>query len=374
VDTLTYPISTASYRLKVQYGYQNGLSNQVTHANAGTAYWAANSTDVRGHITKATLGNNVVTLRTFDSITGWLSLIKSVLTTNPAGLQNEGYLYDAVVNVTQHQSNNAGFNDNYFYDNLYRLEHSTLNGTTNLTLTYFPNGNIKTRSDIANGAQWTYGDPVHLHAVTQAGSSANTYTYDNNGNAITRNGLGITWTSYNHPSVISSAGESVQFTYNQDHLRWSSIYSGPGGSETTYYIGSLLENEVTSGDNDYRYYINAGGTKVAIVSRPSTGGSITRYIREDLQGSIAGIENSSGTDAASLSLVKESFAAFGLRRNCCTGSGPPTSGMLADQFRHAAGVHRADGARKHGLQRHEWQGSGCGDGEVSVGGSLCFGS
>src|SRR6185437_246123 len=80
------------------------------------------------------------------------------------------------------------------------------------------------------------------------------------------------------------------------------------------------------GVNDYRHYIYAGGTKVAVVSRPSTGGSTTHYIREDLQGSIAGIENSTGTN---LSFVKESFTAFGLRRNCCTGSGPPTSGMLA---------------------------------------------
>jgi RHS repeat-associated protein len=60
------------------------------------------------------------------------------------------------------------------------------------------------------------------------------------------------------------------------------------------------------------------------VSRPSTGGTTTHYVREDAQGSIAGIENSDGS-----SLVKESFTAFGLRRNCCTGSGPPTSGMLA---------------------------------------------
>src|SRR5262249_43008924 len=49
----------------------------------------------------------------------------------------------------------------------------------------------------------------------------------------------------------------------------------------------------------------------------------THYIREDAQGSVAGIENSDGT-----SDVKESFTPFGLRRNCCSGSGPPTSGML----------------------------------------------
>jgi RHS repeat-associated protein len=329
LDTLTYPTSTSGYRLKLQYQYQNGVLQQISDSNApSTVFWTANTTDVRGHITQETLGNGVITQRAFDAITGWVSSITSGPSTSPAALQNEGYLYDQVGNVTLHQSNNAGFSDNYYYDSLYRLEHSTLTAggstTTNLSLTYFPNGNIKSRSDVAGGATWTYGDPVHLHAVTLAGSSANTYTYDYNGNAITRNGFSISWTSFNHPSTINSAGESVQFAYNQDHLRWSSIYSGPGGNETTYFIGGLVEKVVTTGVNDYRHYIYAGATRVAVVSRPSTGGTTTHYVREDAQGSIAGIENSDGS-----SLVKESFTAFGLRRNCCTGSGPPTSGMLA---------------------------------------------
>jgi len=56
-----------------------------------------------------------------------------------------------------------------------------------------------------------------------------------------------------------------------------------------------------------------------------------RYVREDHEGSVAGIENSDGT-----SYVKESFTAFGLRRTPCTWAGNPTGGSLTK----IAGVSR----------------------------------
>ncbi|HTE41481.1 MAG TPA: hypothetical protein VK629_11665, partial [Steroidobacteraceae bacterium] len=34
VDTLTYPTSTSSYRLKLQYGYANGILNNIKDFNA----------------------------------------------------------------------------------------------------------------------------------------------------------------------------------------------------------------------------------------------------------------------------------------------------------------------------------------------------
>jgi hypothetical protein len=107
---------------------------------------------------------------------------------------------------------------------------------------YDGSGNITSRIDLAGGAAWTY-DTTHKHAVKLAGSSANSYTYDLNGNATSRNGLGITWTSFNHPVLInnSGGGESVQFAYNHKHERWSATLTNSAGVETTYFIGDLME-------------------------------------------------------------------------------------------------------------------------------------
>src|SRR6185437_6576114 len=227
-------------------------------------------------------------------------------------------------------------------DDVYRLDHSSLNGTTNLQMSYTPTGNITSRSDNAGGTAWTY-DASHLHAVVQAGSGGISYTYDADGNAISRGGQPITWSSYNHPLAISSpSGESITFAYNHNHERWRSIYSGSSGTETTYFVGTQLEKVITAGNVEYRHYIFAGNEKVAVYSRTSAGTNTLRYIREDHQGGVSAILNADGS-----SYVKESFAAYGARRSSCTWSGPPTSGNLAlinNVTRHGYTWHTALGA------------------------------
>jgi hypothetical protein len=84
-----------------------------------------------------------------------------------------------------------------------------------------------------------------------------------------------------------------------------------------------MEKVNAAGVVDYRHYIFAGGTKVAVYSRATAGVNTLRYVREDHQGSVAAILASDGG-----SYVKESFTAFGARRNACTWSGPPTNGQL----------------------------------------------
>jgi RHS repeat-associated protein len=341
LDSLTYPVSTSSYRLKLKYNHENGLLKSVADFNApSTVFWTANTVNPRGQVTQETLGNNVITNRTYDAVTGWLSSLQSGVG-GGGTLQNESYLMDLVGNVIQRQNNQAGLTENFFYDNLYRLDYSQLNGVENLNLSYDATGNILTRSDVAGGALWTY-HATKKHAVTQAGSAAYNYTYDDNGNVTGRHGLSVTWTSFNHPSLINGAsGESVEFAYNHKHERWRAILNSSSGIETTYFIGELLEKVVSVGTSDFRHYISAGSTHVAVYSRTSSGVNTLRYIREDHQGSIAGILNANGT-----SFVKESFTAFGNRRSSCTWSGPPTSGQLAKMksvTRHGYTWHTALG-------------------------------
>ena len=65
------------------------------------------------------------------------------------------------------------------------------------------------------------------HAVVSAGS--NSYTYDANGNLITRNGSSVTWTSFNLPVTINDPSNFyAQFDYAPDRSRWRQVstYSG----------------------------------------------------------------------------------------------------------------------------------------------------
>jgi RHS repeat-associated protein len=325
LDTLTYPTSTSAYRLKLQYLYQNGLLQQVKDFNATTVFWTANAQNPRGEVTQETLGNGVITNRSFDAVTGWLASIQAGVGGGTA-LQNQSYLYDLVGNVTQRQNNTLGLTESFCYDNVYRLDHSTLTGlctgTTNLQMAYDVMGNITSRSDIGAGAAWTYST-THKHQALQAGDASHTYTYDANGNAMTRNGLGISWTSYNYPLTINATGETSTFSYGPNHEKWKQVYTSATGTETTTYYGNALEIVLTSAGTDWRHYILAGGDPVAIYSRTTAGVNTLRYTLEDHLGSPSAIMSSTGA-----LLVSENFAAYGSRRNPVTWSGAPTSGDL----------------------------------------------
>jgi RHS repeat-associated protein len=220
--------------------------------------------------------------------------------------------------VTQRQNNNAGLTENFYYDSLYRLDHSSLVGTTNLQMTYDAMGNITARSDVAGGAPWTY-DATRRHAVLQAGNANYTYTYDANGNAATRNGYAIVWSSYNYPTSINGNNKNIALFYGPNRQRYKQIYSSDSVTETTFSVGGLMEKVIVGGISDYRHYIRAGNELIAIVSRQSSGTNAIHYILSDHQGSLDRL-----TDASGALTIGESFNAFGTRRDPNTWSGTPT--------------------------------------------------
>ena len=328
LNTLTYPASTSGGPLQLQYQYQNGFPLSVTAVISGSpnvTVWQANTTNAAGQVTQETLGNGIVTNRAYDAVTGWLSSIQSGVN-GGTGVQNQSFLYDLVGDVTQRQDNNLGLTENIYYDYDYRLSTSKLGGIQNLGITYDLNGNITSRSDVASGATWTY-DPVRKHAVTQAGSSAYSYSYDGNGNAITRQGSSIAWSSYNYPTSISagsgSTAESVGFSYGPDRQRWQQTYAGNSTTETTTYVGGLMEVVTSGGVTTYRHYIPGNGSTVAIYSRNSSGVNVWNYVLTDHQASASAITNSSGG-----AVVNESYTPFGVRRNPTTWSGAAVNADL----------------------------------------------
>ncbi len=251
-----------------------------------------------------------------------------------SGVKNLAFLYDEMGDVSQRQDNNLGLTENAYYDNDYRLTSTTLNSTQNLAVTYDDTmGNITSRSDVAGGATWTYSS-TQKHAVTQAGSSSYQYGYDANGNATTRQGNSIIWSSYNYPTTVNagsgSTAETVAFSYGPDRKRWQQMYAGNGTSETTNYVGGLMEVVSSGSTTTYRHYIYAGSEPVAVYARSSAGNALN-YVLSDHQGSNSDLTNSSGA-----SVVNESFTPFGQRRNPRTWSGAASNSDLTT----AAGITR----------------------------------
>jgi RHS repeat-associated protein len=321
LDTLTYPASTGSNPLKIRYAYDYGQLRHIKEcanpdcSTLGTTYWSANSVNARGQITEEALGNSLVSTRVFDSVTGWLKSIKTG-PSSTATVQDLEYEWDLVGNLKKRKDlNQSPLTEEFFYDDLYRLDYSTLNGVTNFDVGYDALGNITSKSGVGTYAY--HGTKKHQVVSTSNGW---TFGYDANGNMNSGLGTSSTWTSYNLPASIASTTNYSNFSYTPDRQYWrqDSNYAS-GGASTTIYVAGLLEKVSTSAGTDYRHMIRAGASTI-IVSRQSSGTNSVYYVTSDHLGSSSAITDSSGGI-----LVNSSFGAFGARRGS-NWAGSPSAG------------------------------------------------
>ena len=335
LETTTYPTSTtavAGSRFKVKYEYDYGLLKRTRDFNTpATIYWEQVATNAAGQAIDEQLGNGLHTYSYFDGITGLLGTRQSGSSNQ---VQKLAYQWDKVGNLTQRRDVAQNLTEDFYYDNLNRLDYSRLNGvaTPNLDVGYDALGNITSKTSIGS---YTYSSActgstrcaaaTRPHAVSAAGG--NSYAYDYNGNMTTRNGSSIAWTSYNLPSTINKGGNSSQFFYGADRQRYKQIAvtaaggSLPAGTETTIYVGSLYERVTKpSGVIEHKHTIMAGGEAIAIRTLRSNSANDTRYLHKDHLGSVDVITNESGTVVQRLS-----YDAFGKRRDAAVWAGAPNS-------------------------------------------------
>ena len=214
---------------------------------------------------------------------------------------------------------------------------------------------------MGNSTYPTAGQP-RPHAVTSLTGTFNgitnpSFVYDANGNMTNRasSTQNIYWYSFNYPSSIAATdatgAEEVQFNYGPERGRWKQIYTGPSGTETTYYVGggssvapALLDVVYSGGTTNYRYYLYAGAEAIGVYSR--AGSTYTmNYALSDHQGSLSAFISGAGSKD-----VGESFSAFGQRRDPSTWSGPPST----------ADLNAIAGISRQGYTLHTWLGQSMG--------------
>ena len=320
LNSLTYPDSNGQ-RLRLQYEYQNGELKRVKDYNqTWITFWEAVANNARGQNIEEQNGNGIKTVMGFDEVTGRMDYIQSGLW-GGTGTQNLAYAWDKVGNLTQRQDNNQGLSENFYYDNLYRLDYSQLNGSTNLDLQYQANGNIEFKSD----AGWYGYNATKVHAV-EGTTFGKSFSYDGNGNMTYSSDNGsITFYGNNLPKfVYKDANNTSHFHYGPDRNRWRHAYKANGTDFNTIYVESLFEKVTDSGSGKvtFKNYIRAGGMMVAMKARDSWGADNTTYLHGDHLGSV-----SNYTDGAGSSMVAASYDAYGDRRGA-NWTGDPTSGEL----------------------------------------------
>jgi RHS repeat-associated protein len=337
LEILTYPASTPEpgvpdYRFAVRHEYTNGFLTSVRDTRPpGTVFWSASASDAFGNVTSEQLGNGLSTTRTFDAVTG---LINSIQTVKAPGTpaQNLTYQWDKVGNLKQRKDVQQNLTEEFYYDNLNRLDCSTLNIAPqtncaaltavqkNLDVDYNQLGNITSKTGLGT---YQY-DANKKHRLLSTSSGGHSYAYDANGNVNNRDGFGINWYSYNLPSLINGAGgSSSQFFYTAERERWKQVAMYGSTEEHTTYIGGLVEKRRLGGAGgvtSWRHYIAGGSGPVAVYTRKSAGANELHYLTHDHLGSVDSISNSTGTVETALS-----YGAFGERRNAAGWTGNPTT-------------------------------------------------
>jgi RHS repeat-associated protein len=320
LHTTTYPTGPGGVQLKIKRSYSNGYVSRIRDFTGnvdGTNYWTLGTMDPQGHAIDESYGNSLHVISGFSPLTGEIDYRQSGTGGSLTNVQNLGYNWDTGGNLVERQDLRQSKTEHFYYDNLDRLDYSTLNGTTNLDLAYNLVGNVTSKSDVGS---FTF-HATKKHAVTAAGS--NSYAYDANGNMQTRNGSTIAWSSADLPTTINHGSLSAQFSYTPTRKRWRQSSSYSTGTETTIYVGSDLEKLTTSVRTHWKHRIHTPSGFV-VVNRRSDGTNQTLYVPSDHLGSSDAV-----TDASGAVLVRPNFAGFGSRRDSDWDGAPPAADWQA---------------------------------------------
>ncbi len=305
-----------------QYTYQNGYMSSLREArDSSLVYYQPQAMDAWGNITRWTLANGATGNAQFDAQTGFLEALFA--TNGVISVQDHLYEYDGLGNLRARVDKNGDSLNNelvevFDYDSLNRLESVDFQGVRTLSLSYYDNGNIKSKSDVANNGIYTYGQKATgcsatpgIHAVSSIGNQYR-YCYDNKGNqtAAYENGTlkrSITYSGFDKPKVIESSDAKTWFYYDAGHQRFKRVDNETAGEiKTTYFIGNVEIVNSSTGINEIKRYIG----EFVIDTIRSNGTSDTYYLTKDHIGSIVTMMDGDGSFSEKLS-----YDAFGKRRN-----------------------------------------------------------
>jgi RHS repeat-associated protein len=348
----TYTYDSESYLLTLQ-----------DTASTPRTWWQADTTSGYDHLDRPVTvrkGNGHWTSRTYRATDGLLTAIKTGPTVGSTDIQNLGFSYDGLGNLT---GRTGAASESFTYDSLNRL--------TSGGMGYAPNGNLTAKGEVAGATLSNYRyESGRPHAVTgvsvSAGSSLSpqafslSFTYDDNGNLLTRTGGGHTWSTkwagFDKPRWLADTSatgtKGSEFTYNANrsrvvHLEFDAMSAGAPSHyarKKVYGLGPQLEadyaNATSTGAPDWklqkiRIYVPGPEGIVGTMEfnpRQSFDKAETALVYHyDHLGSIERITPYGSASTSGYALdgagkqSRYSYDAWGQRRNADTWSGPPAT-------------------------------------------------
>ena len=277
----------------------------ISSGNFGFSY------DALSRRTQMTRPNGLKSVYAYDNLSRLLSVLHQSGATT---LDGASYTVDNAGNRTSRTPQPSGTASNYTYDAIYQLTQVVQGANTTESYTYDPVGNRLSSLGVS-----PYNNNVSNELTS---TPTTTYTYDNDGNTLTKvvgsNTTSYSWDFENRLSSVTlpGSGGTVAFKYDPLGRR---IYKSSSSTTSIYaYDGDNLVEET-----------NAAG---AVVARYSDGLNIdeplamlrsaaTSYYNADGLGTVTSLSNAAGSLAQTYT-----FDSFGKQ----TGS----SGSLVNPFQY----------------------------------------
>jgi len=267
--------------------------------------------DVLSRRTQLTRPNKVNTTYSYDSLSRLLSATHA---TSKATLDGASYTVDAAGNRTSRTPLPSGTATNYAYDPIYELSTATQGSTTKESYSYDATGN---RLSALGSSGWAYNSSNELSSRPGV-----TYTYDNNGNVLTKvDSTGTTtyaWDFENRLTSVNLPGSGGTVTFKYDPFGRRIYKSSSSGTGIYAYDGdNLIEETNSSGAAVARYAQSLNIDEPLAMLRSST----TSYYHADGLGSTTSLTNSSAATAATYT-----YDSFGILT--------ASTGSLTNPFRY----------------------------------------
>ena len=294
------------------YSYDN--LNRLTSLAPPSAFGSGSfgfSYDALSRRTQMTRPNNVTTNYAYDNLSRLTSVLHQL---SGSTIDGASYTLDSAGNRTAKTDLLASSTSNYTYDPIYQLTQVTEANNTRESYSYDAVGN---RTASLGVSSYTTNASNELTATSNA-----TYTYDSNGNMLTKT-VGADTTSYawdfeNRLASVSLPASGGTVTFKYDPLGRRVYKSSSGGTSNFAYDGAdLIEETNASGTVVARY------TQTEDIDEPIAmlRSSATSYFEADGLDSVTSLSNGAGSLAQTYT-----FDSFGKQ----TGS----SGSLDNPFRY----------------------------------------
>lgn len=289
----------------IDYGYYGDYLVSKTDKVSGAVVWQFNASDAWGNITQFTQGNGVITTNVHDNNDGTYKSISS-------SVQNLEYQFNGIGNLEYRVDNNATMRESFTYDNLNRLDVTTLTvdaTSATFNVDYDHLGNITFKTGVGT-YHYENGRP---HAVSRisGGNLEGSFVYDNNGNMTSGGGRSdIRYNTMDKPTYIKTAAKSVSYQYGMGGSRFKRIDDDGTDITSTLYVGNTEFISVNGTLSEVQRQIAGVALETYF---PATDVRKLEYLHYDHLGSIDVI-----TDDNAAVLQKFSYDAWGQRRSAGT--------------------------------------------------------